>query len=294
MSYLAVELALYERLVGAPLDSTGKPQVGRDGVPVNRHLIGPPNAPENMNRLPSYGVRIPLVMNPRPMAELKPALRVRDFSRTSFKTIPVFPVNQNGVDWADIWPCVSFYWMDEEPNASTYIYADPFITDAPTAPVVNVVNRNDVTIASGKLRSKYRQHPDAYDLYFLIRAWSKNVHELMMICNSIKELFPMRTALEVEQADGTRAVFDMMLERIENLDTNTRELDAVMESEQRGFSRGFVYKIESYVDNTADAFSTWEDTVIRSRILELANQQASIIENVGPVDLIEAEPIDED
>jgi hypothetical protein len=286
MSYLAVELALYERLTGAPVDAHGRPMADSAGVPTNRHLIAPPLS--RVERLPSYGVRIP---NVRPERIISGATGRNKDLLSTWRQIPVFHENLEGEAFANTWPAVSFYWLDEAFNASTYNYADHNLEPDPGAPQVNVLNRTGLVISHGPTRGRYYPRPDPYDLTYMIRGWAKDATEIRLICESIKRLFPARTALEVGLSDGSRAVFDMILEDIQNLDSTGQEIDVAVEAEQRGYSRGFIYRIESYQDNTLDKEQTWSEETVRNRLLELANMQRRIVEDAGAVDLLETKAL---
>jgi hypothetical protein len=301
MSYLAADLAVFERLVGAPLDSNGRPKTDENGVPVNLLLCAPPlYQPEEVTRLPSYGVRIPMTrqgvdatrgrstQNPRPF---KPT---RDFVFGAWRNVPVFPVNIEGRDWSNIWPCVTYYCQDETFNASTFIYADPFGRDAPDAPTIEVTNRRGKVLATGVQNNERRPHPEAYDLHYGIQVYSKDSTELRWICDAVKKLFPARGSIEVEQMDGSRLQLDMLMEGDPvNLDIGNREVAMSMaDNEQRHFSRLFTYRIESYIDNTGgfEAKDRWQEYAITNRILELADLQNNLIETVD-VEAVEAHSV---
>jgi hypothetical protein len=283
MAYLAIDLAIYERLTGAPLDGQGRPLLDSRGVPRNRSCIAPPLHPKV--RLPSYGIRIPQIKENA--ANSEQVVRPSDILLRSWRQVPVFSDNMTGELFQNAWPAVSFYWFGESFNGSTYVYADPFIEPDPGAPTVEINNRE----LSGPTRARYRGHPDAYDVTYVIRAWALDPTELRLICKRIKELFPARGALEVEQANGDKTVFDMMLESVENLDESGQNVEASIEAEQRNYSRGFIYRIEAYEDNTMDEASMWVETTVRSRLLELARVQGTLVENVGLVDLPEAKAV---
>jgi hypothetical protein len=292
--YLAVDLAIFERLVGAPLEGTGKPKVDAKGVPINRLLVAPPLSMQT--RLPSYGIRIPELIKPRDTKRAFSSknsvnIKMNDFSRTAFKQIPVFPESIQGEDYQDLWPVVTFYWMDESFNSSTYLYADPIEYPDPSAPTVTAYKRNGDIAASGPTRIKSVAHPDAYDLTYVIRVWSKDKIELRFICEAIKRLFPARGVLEVERWDGTKMALDMMSEGVDNFDVGGAEVAETGEGEQTGYSRAFVYRVEAYSDNTIDTQSTWVEDTVQSRILELAKHQGTLAQAEGLVDLLEVEAV---
>lgn len=288
MNYLAVELALYERLVGAPLDAHGKPVVDAKGVPVNRLIPGPPGAPEERARLPSYGVRIPEISVGKNVHGGKHGfnpVNLRDVSRVSFRKVPVYPVNTRGEEIKDVWPCVTYHWYEESFDVASFVYDGYYKEAAPTAPTTQVTTRDSEVI---EVPSRYRFKPrsEPYNLQYIIRAYSKNPTEIRLICESIKDLFPARTGIEVTRADGTKTAFDMILNDVLNLDVGGHhEVSANLTGDERYYCKGFVYTIESYTDNSDDTRFVWEERTIRQRILELADAQGRLLETVAAEEL---------
>jgi hypothetical protein len=286
MAYLAVELALFERLTGWPLDSQGRPRLDDKGVPINRLLIAPPLSP--FLHLPSYGVRIPSFRKERSVNGR--TVRPKDLDR-QWQQVPVFSESLKGEEFANAWPAVSFYWMDEAFNASTYLYGDHLLEPDPGAPEAQALNRKNEVISHGPARGRYRPRPDPFDLTYMIRVWAKDATEIRLLCESIKRIFPARTALEVDLYDGSRAIYDMILEDIQNLDAGGAEVEASMEEEEEHYSKGFIYRIESYQDSSLDEETVWAETTVRSRLLEVANMQQRIIEAESGVDLMETKAL---
>lgn len=298
MSNLAIDLAIFERLVGAPLDKEGRPQADSKGVPINRLIVPPPltAAAEAGERYPSYGVRIPKLPRGRDTKRAFSSknsnnVNLNDFSKGVFAQVPVFAESIDGVDYQDLWPVVTFYWMDEEFNADTYMYADPIDEVDPTAPTAQILNRQGEVIAQRKTRSRKRAHPEPVDHVYAIRVWSKDLVELRLLCEAVKKLFPARGVLEVEQWNGVKAPYDMFQQAVENFDYGGINVSESSEGEQHGYSRAYIYRIEAYQDNTIDTQAVWTEDTVRTRILELANRQGVLAENVGSVDLLEVDEI---
>lgn len=301
MNFLAVDLALYERLVGAPLSSRGTPKTDARGIPVNRLLLAPPGAP--MTRTPSYGVRVPVLR--QGVGASKDATRAlrpnKDFVFNTHQQIPVFPVNIESREWPTVWPSVTFYWYDLLFNPSTYTYADQFCEPADGTPELEVTNRNGEVIASGPREQTFRAHPEPYDATYVIRTFSKSFAETKWMSKAILDLFPARGVLEVEQADGSKLALDMSLDRVENLDEMGQNVAMSAEGEQRFFSRGFIYTVEGYADNTGGFNAlecgrggggpngSWTERSITDRILELADMQNNLLATCD-IDDIEANP----
>lgn len=286
MTILSVDLALFERLVGAPLDANGNPVRDANGIPVNRLIPAPATYPKR--RLPSYGVRVPAL---RTGGDLKrggsttndrPLNPNRDLSRSSSARVPVFPLNIEGREWPDVWPCVTYSWFGMEFNPSTYIFDDPFCGPDPSAPTVDATDRDGNVIASGPKRNLFRAHPDPYDLTYIIRTYAKSLQETAMMVESILRIFPARTGLEITQADGSKRAVDMILDRVENLDRDGQLVPMSQDpAEQRHFSRALVYTIETNLDTTAGPVVRegcdlgtgieWTEETVRCRLLELAD-----------------------
>lgn len=292
-SLLAIDLAIYERLVGAPLDSNGRPKLDANGIPVNRSIVAA--ASHVTPRLPSYGVRLPAIRQGvdgsrgatgHNVAPLHP---VKDFRYVAPRQVPVFPLNVEGRDWRVIFPCVAFYWYETDFDPSTFIYDDPFCSVDPSAPIVSSQEAPAGQITQGSTRNKFSNHPDAYTETYIIRVWAKSLHEIKLLVSEIRRIFPARGVLEVERASGGKMPLDMILDRIENLDTNGPDVPMSQNSaEDRFFSRAFVYRVESYEDldggfdsvgpgctaNVSQA--QWFDGTIQQRILELADAQDNL------------------
>lgn len=283
MSLLGVDLAIFERLVGAPLDKDGRPQTDSKGIPINRLIVPPPLtlAAEEGERWPSYGVRIPELTRTRDTKRTfstknSKNVNLNDFSTKAWRNVPVFGESIDGADYQDIWPVVTFYWMDEQFNSSIYMYADPIREDDRTSPTMQIVDVDGNVLHSGPARYKLRAHPEPVDLIYAIRVWSKDMVELRALCEAVKRLFPARGVLEVEQWNGSKVPYDMLQESAENFDYGGLNVSESEEGEQHGFSRAFVYRIEAYQDNTIDSQAVWAEDTVRVRVLELAQMQETL------------------
>lgn len=265
MSYLAIDLAIWERLTGAPLDKNGNPVVDDNGIPVNRHLPGlintEPNEVEASNGVvgppprPSYGVRIPVlnhhihktrmpykVPNTNHNAVSPPRLAT-DFAKHNYVAVPVYPQNIEGLDLSSVWPAVTFNWLDSFPDTVSTTYGDYGMVPAPNAAIIT---KDGVTGADRRI---YLPTPEAFVATVMIRVYAKNSTDLKLICDCIHRLFPNHTALLVELADGSKRSFSMSLLGVENLDFGGRENSRTL-SNERELSRGFIYEISGFVDNS--------------------------------------------
>ena len=296
--FLATDLAVYKRLTGYPLDSRGVPQTDQSGLPINREVIGPPDLNpyervyDAVNKsfepryptLPSYGVRIPMlrsnVQAPNGLTSQDPQsaqIYAQGYEPAAFRQVPVFDENVTGRKWTDVWPCVTFreHQIDQDP--STYVYHDPFRGPDPNAGVVSVKNAAGQVVSTGQAGVTTRPHPEAWSLIYVLTARAKKRVELSFICTQIMQLFPQKGALTVTQQDGSTHTCDMLLQRVVTLDEGQDEITPTASpDEPRGFARAFVYKIETYLDNTTNQFgvqgSAWatrQSAVILDRLLEI-------------------------
>lgn len=285
MSSLAVDLAIFERLTGAPLDSHGRPERGVDGLPKNRSVIGPPGR----GLLPSYGVVVPIQVGAykgdRGLTSRDPdALRLFDkgWDRRVTRQVPIFNQNVEGRDWADVWPCVTFRQSDERPRDNTYIYHDPFESFDETSDPVTITNRYGEVIAEGYSKKNVRPHPESVDYYYTFTCYSKSEFEMAWIQNQIRNLFPQKGAIVVQMADGSSLPFDMYEESVRYEDVNDQKATA-SEEEQKFFKRSYVYRVEAYMDNTVNGFGVEAiyqyENLVRERLLTLMDLQKFISRN---------------
>lgn len=289
--YLAVDLALYERLVGFPLDSMGRPKTDERGVPVNRLIHAHPMMPVDFaerpgHKLPSYGIRVPMLQpgkdkfNTPDTFNQKPYRPYKDWKYKETKPVPVYHFGLEGVKWPEVWPCVTFAMTDEEFNPSTFIYSDPYIGPSDKSPTVSVQSLHGQTF-SGPDHKTFSPVADEYDLTYSIRIWSKTMTELRHISACLKEIFPARCGLDVEQPDRRDILtYDMELINIVQVNEGGRfgSVDrSLSESSEALYSTVFQYKIEGY-DVSPLNLLEWEERTIQCRLFELANIQATLLE----------------
>jgi hypothetical protein len=299
MFVLELDLAVYKRLTGAPLDSRGLPELDPiTHVPVNTSRVIPPG--QGGGEGPSYGIRIPVMKHPfeasRGLTTNNPGATplFRGFSQDTHRQIPVFDENIEGRKWTDVWPCVTFRWNATEADSSVYIYYDDIVAPDPLAEPVSIHNRNGDVVGTGVSSELRRPHPDSYKAQYVITARAKSHTELSLICAQILHLFPMKGAIVVEYANGDTHPCDMFLENSIALDGQSvmgqkgygggDNVSMVLAEEQRGYARAFVYQIEAYVDNTTNYYGT-QDVVSRgnliySHLLEIENLQETLIQRV--------------
>ncbi len=292
MLYLAVDLAVFRRLTGYPLDNKGRPRVDASGVPLNRLIFGPPTGAStttpDATRVPSYGIQIPVAKSPYDAAHGytsndPDAVRLfeKGFDPNGFRQVPVFSENIDGRKWADVWPCVTFRWTDEEHDDSTSMFFDDMESTDARYPDTTIVDRFGDEF-TGPTRVNHYPHPEQWVQKYMIRAYAKSPQELGLICEQIKRIFPPKCGLEVEFADGSTHVSDMILESVVNLDLKGNEISKALAGEEQSYySRAFNYRIEAYEDNTVNKFGNrlvQNSRTILTHIFSLTDLQDELYE----------------
>jgi hypothetical protein len=303
MNYLAVELALWERLTGAPLDNSGLPK-SVDGVPVNRSLPGIPGVePTDEDaakgiiappRRPSYGVRIPRRKQgtrefppyqlPAQKTAHQPPLLQRDYSKNQFAQIPVIPHNQLGQQHHKVWPLVTFHFMGiARVLSSAHTYDDYFTSPVPTAPNVDVVTGPTGEPSVGKDTVVFIPPSEPQTLMYGIRVYARYDDELKLIMSEIHRLFPAMTGLDVLLASGDTTSFSMRLTGVEDLSPGQLNVQNTLEQE-RQYSYLFIYEIDARSDvslvPSGGGYGQEPPTtehVITQRILELQHSQDALM-----------------
>lgn len=291
--FLEVDLAIYRRLTGYPLDSTGRPLTDGAGVPTNRECIGPPdlNPYERIYDaetgtyttvlpvLPSYGIRVPLLKgsfrgSQGLNSQAPNAIPLFDkFEPDAFKQVPVFDQNVTGRDIENIWPCVTFRMITFDFDGSVFVFHDPFKHPDTTSEPVQILNRAGDVVQEGFSKNVVRPHPEAWKMTYAITAYAKSTVEMGLICAEISRLFPSRGAVNVTFASGEVHACDMLLQRTETLDEGGDQVLMTRGPEQeRSLAKAFIFVVEGYADNTVNKFGvrdTRSVVAVRERILEL-------------------------
>lgn len=318
MIFLELDWAIFKRLTGVPLDSTGRPLLDDKGIPKNLERIGPPDLNDSEREwdetrqdfvprlplLPSYGIRIPVMKaasrGQQGLTSFAPsALPIfAGFEPNAFKQIPIFDENVSGRKFEDTWPCVSFRWLTTDFDPSVFVYHDPFGGPDPLSLPKQIRNSQGEVIQTGQEYNLARPHPESWPADYALTVRAKNGIELRLICDALTTLFPARGGINVEFASGELHTCDMFLLRTENLDEGGVEGAQMTRGaeEQRGLIRSFVYRIEAYKDNTTNQFGsndTRRELAIVERILELERVQSDRVTKESELDLNlgELEPI---
>lgn len=299
MFLLAVDLAIFSRLTGAPLDNQGRPQLdSATKIPVNRHRVMPPESGGGVG--PSYGIRIPSLKTGQ---DLLHGLTSKDpsatrlyggFSADTFRQVPVFDENVEGRNYADIFPSVTFRMVNAEFDPEVFLYHEPYSAPAPGALVEEITNRYGDTIDSGYDGYTLRPHPDSYKLRYAVVIQAKSRMELSLIFNQVVYLLPAKGSLEVRMADGTSHVSDMFqVDIVDQSPGFENSKMGVSGEEQRHFKTALYYDVEAYVDNTTSQFGNQnplQTNVILERVIELNSIQERLCqrlelnaEEMGPI-----------
>lgn len=291
MLSLSVDLAIFQRLTGAPLDNQGRPVLDASGVPVNRSLINPPSLGGTG---PSYGIRIPVAKDPRQVFDLKTSspgtmqLFDRGFYRDQYRQVPVFWEGTGGRDWEDIWPCVVFSQTGES-NPDHYIYYDDIEAWDPSTPEYIDEEGNE-----GRGGIFTSPHPEQSIFNYAIKVYAKNRVELSLIEDQVKRLFPQKGAIVVDRADGSQAAFDMIRYLIDDLSPRPGDKARALLGDQRFYGKAFSYRIEAYADHTVrgfgDQFSQQREVTILGRVQELVDTQNALAVQSGEIQDVTLKP----
>lgn len=279
MLSLTVDLAIFKRLTGWPLDSNGRPEVDPvTHVPVNRVMVGPPRL--NGVPQPSYGVRIPVSRYGVKSFDLTTGspettkVNYDGYEPDVFRQIPVFWEGTSGRDWESIWPCVIFGQTGVQPG-SIFVYYDDIETPDPSQGTIIVDGQE---VPAGYFLSP---HPENKNLQYAIKVFAKTATELSLISAAVERLFPERTALYVERADGSIICYDMFRYLVDDLSTRPSDKEKSLVGDERFYGRAYNYRVEAYDDYTVQAFGDMYSQARESRILEylmeIAEAQAPLI-----------------
>lgn len=291
MLSLSVDLAIFKRLTGAPLDSQGRPVVDAEQVPVNRNLVGPVRL--NGERQPSYGVRIPVAL---------PEVREFDLNTTSpetrkihadgfytdvFKQVTVYWEGTSGRDWNVITPCVVF--GDTGIQATNmFVHYDDFVLPDPDAGTMTL--ESGEVVPAGFLVSP---HPEQRIITYAIKVFARTKVEMSLICDQVERLFPTRGAIFVELANNTEVAYDMTRYGEDNLSYRPDDKDRSLFGDERFYGKAFLYRVEAYHDYTlrafGDQFSQQHEAAILSYVMELVDKQTPTL--VMDIEEVTATPL---
>lgn len=279
MHSLAVDLAIFKRLVGAPLDSLGRPEVDANQVPVNRLLPGPVRlrgVPQ-----PSYGMRIPVARYDLKTFDLKSTspetvkVYADGFYQDVYTQVPVFWEGTNARDWDSVFPSVIF-GNTGTLTSDVYVAADDIVIPDPAAGTQLLEDGTEVP--SGFIVSP---HPEQQISLYALKVFAKTRSELVLLCAQLERLFPQRTALYVERADGTVLPFDMIRISEDDLSLRPTDKEKSFMGDERFYGRAYNYKVEGYKDfessGFGDQFSQQREATILSYVMALVDAQTPLL-----------------
>jgi hypothetical protein len=269
---IALTLALFERISGAPFDSAGRPQLRADGTPNNRHG--------------SYGVRLPA---PKTLAALRQSLASdnggglrpwgRGFEQTAYQPVRVQVDGVDGLRNDQVWPSVSIVETDILPGTDPYLFNDPIEETSGTATITNPITGQTFT---GTDRVRSRRHPDPYNMVYTIGVFAKSSVERALLSRSVLYILGMKGAISVEKPDGTFRMVDYFFDRtaMVNQGEAYNPKTGLIETEDRHLAAHHTYIFETHLDNSVQGFGThdfgaWETTIL-SRLLEIQSTDGTI------------------
>lgn len=183
MGDLALILAIFEKLTGAPLDSSGVPLRSPDG--------------ELLNRQKSLGLRVPAPAHPadgRVLSTRFPWLGLFSEGYQQHSNVPVrcqFAGIQ-GTDWDDVFPSCSFNVLDYAPaevlfnhEAESHSVAQGDYNDPDGVPV------RDLRPAAGRWN---------ITVVFTLRA--RDPFELALLCHNFRDLWNVHGSVFMRTSDG--------------------------------------------------------------------------------------------
>lgn len=304
MLFLEASLAIFKRLTGYPLDQHGRPLLDpKTNKPLNRELIGPPDLNfatkyrdsvtgewvDIPPRLPSYGVRIPMVATApgtRGSSTDDPSARLGKAGHvaSAMKQVPVFEMNTTGKSWEDVFPCVTFRWTSFA-NGKDVPYHEPFVTDDTSGPQRQLLDEAGDVIAEGYEHQFIRPMPDQVNVTYMITCHARDTTEMSLLCACIMELFPQAGALVTQLQDGSEHACDMFRERAVNYDDGGDFVSATQGPEgQQALIRAFYYIVETYMDNTTNQYGVQETAhatrraaTITEAMFEIATLQDNLV-----------------
>lgn len=271
---LALTLALFERLSGAPLDSERRTRLQANGTPVNRHG--------------SYGVRIPV---PKTVQALRQALASdnpagvrlwgRGLEQTTYQPVLVQVDGVDGKRNDEVWPCVTIVETDILPGSDPYFYRDPIEETTGVATITNPITGGTTT---GTDQVRTRRHPDPYNVVYTVGAFARSSIERNLLTRAILYILGPKGAISVENPDGTYRMVDYSHDRTAYVNQGEayNPKRGSVATEDQHMAAHLTYVFETHLDNSAQGFGThdwssWENTIL-TRILEIQSTDGQIWE----------------
>jgi len=269
--FVALDKALYAKLAGTPYNALGLPTdpVSNPGV-----------------RLPVYQGSINDIN--------KPSFDPYHPLPGQFRQVPVYRKSGAGVDWRAQYPAVVYDFVSAQPRDNLWLppVGQNKLSVPNNSPVVEYRNRHGQLVASGPTVITEVPLPTAIDVLVQIELQSKIQYEALLLLRAVLNLLPMRGALVVPFANGTRHVCDMIL--IDDIALGEDEDVALNNAGNTGAYREhryiLTYVVEAYLDTTFGASVTSTPTV-REAITEMAFSGQPDADNVesqsGVVEVID-------
>lgn len=229
--FVALDRAVRRKLTGFPTDRKGRP--------------------ENPTTAPGIRVRTVRRGNDRRDSGFSPFGLVQNH----FTQVLVFNKTTDGLDWEQIFPCVTFDVIHFEPNLDVWLPPTEIICKPdPSGSDLQVFNQYGDLVAEGKSNILTRPLPEGWDVMYQITVHSKIEYEAYEILRAIVLLLPQKGFITVDQADGSQLNLDMLMQDgIEVIEAETPavvEGDIARQGEFRYREYALTYLVEAYIDTT--------------------------------------------
>lgn len=266
----AVLLAVFKRLTGYPLDSSGNPRLNAEGRPLNAEG--------------SFGLRLPLRREgagaKTPQTSIPDDFRFGEigYRKRQYRQVPVYLDGIEVKRWKSVFPSCSVSISDIT-EAEDYVYDTADGSDG----ICTAVGSTTVPTSTGGTRTVpdslvIRKHPETWRVYVTICLYATNPIEMAMLERALLTIFQQKGSIRVEQLDGSSLVRDMVFERYSNMDQgDLYDPGQGIGAEGRSFlKRAFTYRVETVLDNSVDGFGSEGDYVYEKTILETYLEIATI------------------
>lgn len=266
---VALLFAIFRRLTGLPLDSSGRPLM-RDGVLANIEQSPGLRIPTiNSARLSGGKVGMVSTMAPAGAGSSVQAA----FDQNSYRQIPVFIDGLDNRAWESVYPSCSVSYADVRPGDDGNYFSlsgdSGNLDTAETGSVQAVDPDTGEVLGTTPDTVTVRPHPRPYVLEIVFTLQATNLIEMMMLERAFLALWDGKLGLLLHQFNGQEIRADYQFSRYIVMDQG-EPYDPQKGVEGTGpaaLKRGFVFTFETWLDNSVRGFNLYEMTEL-STVLE--------------------------